>query len=126
MGTDGQKTAGAETGSGKEMQKTNDGKSSVVPWIRSTETHPQILVPGSPNTAQAAKLPPQVQVDVEQVQEFIYAQKEAIQLYKKKHVLKRETSLEGLAKALAGEEGSNSQEKDIKWLQFVNTIQLID
>jgi hypothetical protein len=72
--------------------------------------------------AKAANLPTQVQQDFDQVQEAIQTQKELIKLYKKKHVTKRETFLEGLAKALAEKEASNSQDKDIKRLHFVKLL----
>jgi hypothetical protein len=72
--------------------------------------------------AHATNLPTQVQEDAAHIQEAIQAQRELIQVYKKRHVSKWETFLEGLAKALAEEATSNSQDKHIKRLQFVKIL----
>jgi hypothetical protein len=72
--------------------------------------------------ARAANLPELVHEDVEQVQEHIRLQLEMIRQYKKKHVRKRETFLEGLAKALADDESSNSNDKEMNRMKYIRLL----
>jgi hypothetical protein len=71
--------------------------------------------------AKAADLPATVSLEAATVQEHITTQRESIKLYKKKHIRKRETFLEGLAKALA-EEVHNGNDKDLKRMNYIKLL----
>jgi exonuclease III/sulfur relay (sulfurtransferase) DsrC/TusE family protein len=72
--------------------------------------------------ANAANLPERVQEDSEQIQAFINIYTNIIKQYKKSHVKKRETWLEGLASALAAEEASNSTDMELKRLKHIKQL----
>jgi hypothetical protein len=61
--------------------------------------------------------------DSESIQQHIVQQQELIKNYKRKHTNKRETWLEGLAKALADDDGSSSGDTNQKRLRYIKALQ---